>query len=252
MFLGSLPRRPAGRPPVDGWTEPRGQVGHSLLLASHSLRSISLGSTTSSLRSKSTTRIFVYSCSKYCFFSSVGGFFPFGFVLDFLQHKKRQEESIITEWLFYKHALVVRLRQSCKDRTLVRPKPGTVCVVAQRCHVTPVLHFQGCNPPQPPSASAEAVQPGVKGERLSAWLRTELQLSGCCVSNVWTNINCPSAALLLCRFARRQLWSRFRVYDSGEETQGDLSCRRTAPPYNQCYSVIFRWPLDRLDIISTE
>lgn len=62
--------------------------GNSLLLASHSLRSISLGSTTSSLRSKSTTRIFVYSSSKYCFFSSAGGFFPFGFAFDFLQHRR--------------------------------------------------------------------------------------------------------------------------------------------------------------------
>lgn len=64
---------------------------HSLLLASHSLRSISLGSTTSSLRSKSTTRIFVNSGSKYCFFSSAGGFFPFGFVFDFLQHRREED-----------------------------------------------------------------------------------------------------------------------------------------------------------------
>lgn len=62
-------------------------ASYSLLLASHSLRSISLGSTTSSLRSKSTTRIFVYSSSRYCFFSSAG-FFPFGFAFDFLQKKK--------------------------------------------------------------------------------------------------------------------------------------------------------------------
>lgn len=67
---------------------------HSLLLASHSLRSISLGSTTSSLRSKSTTRTFVNSGSKYCFFSSAGGFFPFGFVLDFLEYR-RQEGRLI-------------------------------------------------------------------------------------------------------------------------------------------------------------
>lgn len=64
---------------------------YSLLLASHSLRSISLGSTTSSLRSKSTTRIFVYSSSKYCFFSSAGGFFPFGFVFDFLQRRRKED-----------------------------------------------------------------------------------------------------------------------------------------------------------------
>lgn len=64
---------------------------HLLLLASHSLRSISLGSTTSSLRSTSITRIFVYSNSKYCFFSSAGGFFPFGFVFDFLQHRRKED-----------------------------------------------------------------------------------------------------------------------------------------------------------------
>ena len=63
---------------------------HSLLLASHSFRSISLGRTTSSLRSKSTTRTLVNSSSRYCFFSSAGAFFPLGFVLDFLQETGRE------------------------------------------------------------------------------------------------------------------------------------------------------------------
>ena len=68
-----------------------------LLLASHSLRSISLGNTTSSLRSKSTTRTLVHSASRYCFFSSVGGFFPLGFVLDFLlieQQRDRERHTV--------------------------------------------------------------------------------------------------------------------------------------------------------------
>lgn len=49
----------------------------------------------------------------------------------------------------------------------------------------------------PPPIPRLHQQPGVKGERLSTWLRTmhtELQLSGGgLVSNVWTNINCQSA-----------------------------------------------------------
>lgn len=57
---------------------------HALLLASHSFRSISRGSTTSSRNSQSVIRDLAYSGSKYTFFSSAAGFFPLGFALDFL------------------------------------------------------------------------------------------------------------------------------------------------------------------------
>lgn len=57
---------------------------HSLLLASHSFRSISRGSTTSSLNSQSVILDLAYSGSRYTFFSSAAGFFPLGFALDFL------------------------------------------------------------------------------------------------------------------------------------------------------------------------
>lgn len=61
---------------------------HALLLASHSLRSISRGSTTSSLNSKSVILDLVCSGSKYTFFSSEAVFLPFGLALDFLPRKK--------------------------------------------------------------------------------------------------------------------------------------------------------------------
>lgn len=61
---------------------------HSLLLASHSLRSISRGSITSSLNSKSVILDLVCSGSRYTFFSSPAGFLPLGFALDFLPREK--------------------------------------------------------------------------------------------------------------------------------------------------------------------
>lgn len=90
---------------------------HSLLLASHSLRSISLGSTTSSLRSKSTTRIFVYSSSKYCFFSSAGGFFPFGFVFDFLQHRRKEDRLKSCEWLDESNKRIRKLQSETQRKS---------------------------------------------------------------------------------------------------------------------------------------
>lgn len=64
--------------------------GHALLLASHSLRSISRGSTTSSLKPTSVILDLVYSGSRYIFFSSAAGFFPLGFALDFLPERREQ------------------------------------------------------------------------------------------------------------------------------------------------------------------
>lgn len=222
--FGSLWSWTAGRRPVDGHGA---AVGHSLLLASHSLRSISLGSTTSSLRSKSTTRIFVYSCSKYCFFSSVGGFFPFGFVLDFLQDKKRGE---IDHFKRCRHCQTQTGRKVKEPSCDLSPAPCVClhCVLAQGCHITPVLHFQGFKPPNPPTRPDRCLHrsPGskVKG-------RTELQLSGCFVSTVWTNINCrlaanQLAALCLCPPGQMTpgclycLQLQVALFGFAEETQG--------------------------------
>lgn len=60
-----------------------------LLLAIHSLRSISCGNETSCLNSKSVTRTRVYSGSRYSFFSSEAGFLPFGLAFDFLQERQK-------------------------------------------------------------------------------------------------------------------------------------------------------------------
>lgn len=95
--LATLPQLPAdsgvsrlGEHSVRRWSsgDPRGPGAapppHALLLASHSFRSISRGSTTSSLNSQSVILDLAYSGSRYTFFSSAAGFFPLGFALDFL------------------------------------------------------------------------------------------------------------------------------------------------------------------------
>lgn len=70
--------------------------------------------------------------------------------------------------------------------------PGILClysVLAQGCHITPVLHFQSFNPSLSPTVSAEAAQFGVKGETLSMRLRTVNRVAGACRGwfQVWAN-----------------------------------------------------------------
>ena len=71
---------------------------HALLLASHSLRSISRGSTTSSLNPKSVILDLVYSGSRYTFFSSATGFFPLGLALDFLRREGSAGSRQVQAW----------------------------------------------------------------------------------------------------------------------------------------------------------
>lgn len=89
LLLCQLQRSWHPTPPTPA--PPRPLHPHALLLASHSLRSISRGSTTSSLNSKSVILDLVYSGSRYIFFSSAAGFFPLGFALDFLQERKEHQ-----------------------------------------------------------------------------------------------------------------------------------------------------------------
>ena len=115
---------------------------HALLLASHSLRSISRGSTTSSLNPKSVILDLAYSGSRYTFFSSVAGFFPLGLALDFLRREERQGSRRRQAW-----RPQARLRGAAQGLQLLGPWCGR----------------------KPPCASAlpalSGLKPGTRGNR---------------------------------------------------------------------------------------
>lgn len=141
--------------------------------------------------------------------------------------------------------VVLQNRGHCQTQTDKPPPQSTpksdlsaalcvrlLCVLAQGCHNHTCAALPGLYPPPlppPASASAEAVQPGVKGERLSTWLRTmhtELQLSGggsSLTSGLILTVGrqtChfpPGSQSARCSAAlsrRQRLRSCFRVYNS--------------------------------------
>lgn len=114
-------RRWVPAPGVPGATRgrPAPPRPHALLLASHSLRSISRGSTTSSLNPKSVILDLAYSGSRYTFFSSAAaGFFPLGLALDFLRREVRQGS---------------RQRQACRPQAQLRGAPRGLQLLRPRC-----------------------------------------------------------------------------------------------------------------------
>lgn len=111
---------------------PRPAPGHALLLASHSLRSISRGSATSSLNSHSAIRDCACSGSRYTFFSSAGGFFPLGFALDFLPREGSVGRRVASAGVGAPLGVPQRRLRRCCSRQLPGEGEAALCPCCAR------------------------------------------------------------------------------------------------------------------------
>lgn len=158
---------------------------HALLLASHSLRSISRGSTTSSLNSKSVILDLVCSGSRYTFFSSAAGFLPLGLALDFLPTERGQCGHHTPHWTQTTQGPEQGCLWACSSRRgwwgLPQPQPAegtTLLPLPSPAGSEATAQVGGCPTqrlPWPPCSGGGGLRPGLQGHQASDGLEAGAQ-----------------------------------------------------------------------------